>query len=65
MSDPATMAPAFAFRLHRFISRGDTVHATIEPEDRRHRSVRKQRFVPGDRSRALFPLAFCRECGQE
>ena len=24
-----------------------------------------QRFVPGDRSRSLLPLVFCRECGQE
>ena len=24
-----------------------------------------QQFVPGDRSRILLPLVFCRECGQE
>ncbi len=24
-----------------------------------------QQYVPGDRSRVLFPLVFCRECGQE
>jgi serine phosphatase RsbU (regulator of sigma subunit) len=27
--------------------------------------VYPQRFVPGDRGRLLFPLTFCRECGQE
>jgi hypothetical protein len=63
--DPETRFPVFAFRLHQFISRGDTVHATIESERDRYLSLRNQRFVPGDRSRSLFPLAFFRECGQE
>ncbi len=55
----------FPFRVHQFLSRGQTVYASIDPEDRRHVSVEEQQFVPGDRSRRLFPLAFCRECGQE
>lgn len=55
----------FAFRLHQFISRGDTVYASLEPEDTRYISVHGQQFVPGDRSRVLLPLVFCRECGQE
>jgi ATP-dependent helicase YprA (DUF1998 family)/very-short-patch-repair endonuclease len=63
--DPVTGLPVFAFRLHQFVSRGDTVYATVEPEDQRHITVQGQQFVPGDRGRALFPLAFCRECGQE
>ncbi len=62
---PETGDPAFAFRIHQFISRGDTVYATVEPEDERHITVHGQRFVPGDRSRVLLPLVFCRECGQE
>jgi len=57
--------PAFAFRLHQFISRGDTVYASLESEVRRHVTVYGQQFVPGNRNRVLLPLAFCRECGQE
>lgn len=63
--NPETGFPAFAFRIHQFISRGDTVYATIEPESERHITVFGQQFVPGDRSRALLPLVFCRDCGQE
>ncbi len=63
--NPDTGFPPFAFRLHQFISPGDTVYATIEPEDGRHVTLNGQQFVPGDRERVLFPLCFCRECGQE
>ncbi len=62
---PDTGFPVFAFRLHQFIGRGDTVHATIEPEDERYITVRGQRFAPHDRDKRLLPLVFCRECGQE
>jgi superfamily II DNA/RNA helicase len=55
----------FAFRLHQFVSRGDTVYSSIEPADRRHLAMEGQIYVPGSRNRRLFPLAFCRECGQE
>lgn len=64
--NPETAFPAFAFRLHQFISRGDTVYASVEPEAERALTVRPQQFVPGsDRSKVLLPLVFCRECGQE
>jgi ATP-dependent helicase YprA (DUF1998 family)/very-short-patch-repair endonuclease len=62
---PDTSFPTFAFRLHQFFSRGETGYASLEPEDVRFCTTQEQLFVPGDRSRALFPLAFCRECGQE
>jgi hypothetical protein len=65
IEQPDTRFPVFAFRLHQFISRGDTVFASLEGEDERYLTVHPQRFVPEDRSRLLFPLAFCRECGQE
>lgn len=65
IKQPDTGFPVFAFRLHQFISRGDTVFATVEPEAERYITVHPQRYVPDDRSRLLFPLAFCRECGQE
>jgi len=62
---PGRESPAFAFRLHQFISRGDKVYATIEPEGDRHVTLKGQQFVPGERGRLLLPLVFCRECGQE
>jgi ATP-dependent helicase YprA (DUF1998 family)/very-short-patch-repair endonuclease len=63
--NPETGFPVFAFRLHQFISRGDTVYASLETEAERYLTVHKQQFVPGDRRRILLPLVFCRECGQE
>ena len=62
---PQTGFPVFAFRLHQFITRGDTVWASLEDEAVRHVTLRPQWFVPGsDRSRILLPLVFCRACGQ-
>ncbi len=63
--NPETGFRPFAFRLHQFISPGDTVFATIEPENLRYLTLSGQQFVPGDREKVLFPLCFCRECGQE
>lgn len=65
---PHTGLPLFAFRLHQFVSRGDTVYASVEDSSQRYLTMQAQQFVPeppGDRSRILLPLAFCRECGQE
>jgi very-short-patch-repair endonuclease len=63
--NPQTGFPAFAFRLHQFISRGDTVYASIESEDKRYLTFNRQQYVPGDRRKILLPMVFCRECGQE
>jgi len=63
--NPVTGYPAFAFRLHQFISRGDTVYASVGPEQDRYVTVYGQQYVPGERDKVLLPLAFCRECGQE
>lgn len=57
--------PLFAFRLHQFVSKGESVYATAEPEASRYITLQSQHFVPGDRSRVLLPLVFCRECGKE
>lgn len=62
---PATGLPVFAFRLHQFITRGDTVWSSLDDDPKRFLAMRGQRFVPNDRSRVLFPLMFCRECGME
>jgi hypothetical protein len=58
--------PAFAFRLHQFLTKGDTVHASIGSEDERYVTLEAQTYRPGsERSEVLLPLAFCRECGEE
>lgn len=63
--NPDTGMAPFAFRLHQFISPGDTVYATIEAETARYLTLSGQRYVPGSREKILYPLVFCRECGQE
>ncbi|TVM03119.1 MAG: hypothetical protein CV087_06840 [Candidatus Brocadia sp. WS118] len=63
--NPDTGFRPFAFRLHQFISKGDTVYVSLENENERHITVNKQQFVPGTREKILLPLVFCRECGQE
>lgn len=55
--------PIFAFRLHQFFTRGDTVWATLEPEDSRHLEISKLVSKPGEPDKPLFPLVFCRQCG--
>ncbi|MCL4250293.1 MAG: DEAD/DEAH box helicase [Anaerolineae bacterium] len=63
--NPETGFAPFAFRLHQFISPGDTVYASVEVESTRYITLSGQHFVPGERERVLFPVCFCRECGQE
>ncbi|HOE32774.1 MAG TPA: DEAD/DEAH box helicase [Smithellaceae bacterium] len=55
--------PVFAFRLHQFFTRGDTVWATIEPEADRHLEMSKKVSKPGEPEKPLYPLVFCRQCG--
>ncbi|MFN8176413.1 MAG: DEAD/DEAH box helicase [bacterium] len=58
--------PVFAFRLHQFVSKGESVHATLESEGDRYITLNAQQYAPdSDRQKVLLPLAFCRECGQE
>jgi ATP-dependent helicase YprA (DUF1998 family) len=63
--NPETGFPPFAFRLHQFISRGDAVYSSLYADEKRHITIYRQQYVPGDRNKILLPLAFCRECGQE
>ncbi|CAG7641698.1 DEAD/DEAH box helicase [Rhodococcus opacus] len=65
VSPPGASRPLFAFRLHQFLSKGDTVHVSIENERDRHITSTYQVAVPGRPEHLLMPLAFCRECGQE
>ena len=53
----------FAFRLHQFLTRGDTVWASLEPEAHRHLEIAKKAAKPGEPEKPLFPLVFCRHCG--
>ncbi|HET9059636.1 MAG TPA: DEAD/DEAH box helicase [Acidimicrobiales bacterium] len=62
---PVTGRRLFAFRLHQFISKGDNVYATLEPEDQRYLTGRYQLRAPDQPDKVLLPLGFCRECGQE
>ncbi|MBL7492506.1 DEAD/DEAH box helicase [Frankia sp. AgB1.9] len=57
--------PLFAFRLHQFVGKGDTVYVSIEAEDVRHVTTRRQLVHPEKPGAILVPLMFCRECGQE
>ncbi|MEV5865234.1 protein kinase [Streptomyces tendae] len=62
---PLTERPLFAFRLHQFLSKGDTVYVTLEDKLSRHLTRSYQLEQPGSGGKLLMPLAFCRECGQE
>lgn len=61
-----TSSRAFlAFKLHRFISGAGQAYATLEPAGRRRVSLEGQKYHPEDEKARLYPLFFCRECGQE
>lgn len=65
LGDLATGRKALAFRLHQFLSKGDTVYASLEGPDERFLTTNYQVMVPGDQHKVLVPLSFCRECGQD
>jgi len=52
---------AFAFKLHQFISQGDSIYSTFEPPATRLLTLEGQFYAPGSKERLLF----CRVCGQE
>lgn len=53
----------FAFRLHQFLSKGGSIYTTVESET--DRAIEFDFQIELDNDRRLYPLAFCRECGQE
>ena len=65
LKHPDTGRPLFAFRLHQFISRGDTVFSTLDRGDARRMTLDGQTVLPGEHERRLYPLAFCRACGED
>lgn len=54
-----------AFKLHRFISGAGHAYATLEPAASRRVVLEGQVFHPDDPNARLYPVFFCRECGQE
>jgi superfamily II DNA/RNA helicase len=55
----------FAFKLHQFISGAGHAFATLEPAGVRTITVEGQKFLPGEPDKRLYPVHFCRDCGQE
>lgn len=55
----------FAFKLHQFISGAGHAYSTLEPQGQRIVTVDGQQFLPGHPEKRLYPIHFCRECGQE
>jgi len=52
-----------AFRLHQFIAQGGSVYSTLERAESRFLTLEGQYTTTNDR--LLYPLVFCRECGQD
>lgn len=66
IKNPNNRRPVFAFKLHQFISKGDTVYATLESSASRFITMFGQKLAPERDGKALlYPLSFCRECGKE
>ncbi len=55
--------PIFAYKLHQFISQSQAVHATLQPAAQRTFQMNGQ--LVAEDGLLLFPLRFCRRCGQE
>ena len=58
-------APLFAFKLHQFIAGAGRLYATLHPEGQRDVTVSGQIFNPNNEEERLYPVHFCRNCGQE
>jgi superfamily II DNA/RNA helicase len=70
--DASTGRSLFAFRLHQFLSKGGSIFVTPELPGKRHITADYQLTVTTgeqapdvDAEKRLYPLAFCRECGQD
>lgn len=54
-----------AFKLHRFLSGAGHAHATLQQAGDRKVSLSAEKFDRENREARLYPVFFCRECGQE
>ncbi|MCS7089195.1 MAG: DEAD/DEAH box helicase [Limisphaera sp.] len=57
--------PALAYKLHQFISQGHSVYASLEPPETRLITLDAQYYAADTQEKLLYPLVFCRVCGQE
>ncbi|MBU2446697.1 MAG: DUF1998 domain-containing protein [Bacteroidetes bacterium] len=56
----------FPFKIHQFFSQGGAVYATLESADKKHLTLDGQvYFEKNNEKKYLYPISFCRECGQE
>jgi len=58
----------FPIKLHQFISQGRSLYATLEPRGRRETTLEGRYYAspsPEGSRRLLFPVTFCRVCGQD
>lgn len=54
-----------AFKLHRFLAGAGHAHATLEPAGARRVQLSAEQFDREKPEARLYPLFFCRQCGQE
>lgn len=54
-----------AFKLHRFLSGAGHAHATLQKTGVRHVALAAEKFDREDQDARLYPVFFCRNCGQE
>lgn len=54
-----------AFKLHRFISGAGHAHATLEAAGERTVTLAGEKYDREKRDARLYPVFFCRQCGQE
>lgn len=58
--------PILGFKIHQFIAQGKTIYSTLENPASRYLTLDGQYYAPGKEiKRLLYPLRFCRVCGQE
>ena len=57
--------PLFAFKLHQFIAGAGRLYTTLHPEGQRDVTFSGQIFNPNNEEERLYPVHFCRNCGQE
>ena len=57
--------PLFAFKLHQFIAGAGRLYSTLRAEGQRDVTFSGQIFNPNDEEERLYPVHFCRNCGQE
>ena len=60
-----TDEPMFAFKLHQFIAGAGRLYSTLRPEGQRDVTFSGQIFNPNNVEERLYPVHFCRNCGQE